>query len=629
MPHLRRVEQPRRDRRPRARPRPRRRARRAGSAPPSPCRCATSATRPSRASRRRSASSTASSAAGSSRDRSSSLGGEPGIGKSTLLLQAAGRRSVGPVLYATGEESAAQVRLRADRLGLLDAPAGCRHRGPRRARRRADRRGRPVGAARRCSSSTRSRPRRSTSSTAPPGSVGQVRESTAAAHGARQGRGDRGRARRPRDQGRDDRRAEDAGAPRRRRASRSRASGSRRLRLVRVGQEPVRLDRRGRRLRDGRRRAARGRRPGPRLPGRPRRGGTRAASSRPTLEGSRPLLVEVQALVAPAGYGTPARKASGIDPNRLALLVAVLGRRAGIGLGSHDVYANLAGGLSVAEPGLDLPRRARPRLVAARPAGRRRRSRSARSACSASCARSPASSAGCARPPASGSTRRSCRAGPRRARRRTSRACGRRGRRPSATRSPTGLGDGPAHSWRCGPGDARLTPRPGLSGRTTETLHSRLSRLIRYIRLLGAALGGLVGLVLAGTGDGLFRDASYAGFLLAAWVVAWVVVGFAILPYLTVVPATWLISRVEDLSTAEFVTAVIGLTLGLLMGLLLGLPLANLPPPWGDMPAARRVAVPRARHARPDRRQAARPDHGRAGGRVPRPAGRRHGDARA
>jgi uncharacterized protein YacL len=107
--------------------------------------------------------------------------------------------------------------------------------------------------------------------------------------------------------------------------------------------------------------------------------------------------------------------------------------------------------------------------------------------------------------------------------------------------------------------------------------------LIRYIRLLGAALGGLIGLVLATAGEGLFREASYAGFLLAAWVVAWVVVGFAILPYLTLVPATWLISRVEDLSTAEFVTAVIGLTLGLLMGLLLGVPLANLPPPWGDV----------------------------------------------
>ena len=99
--------------------------------------------------------------------------------------------------------------------------------------------------------------------------------------------------------------------------------------------------------------------------------------------------------------------------------------------------------------------------------------------------------------------------------------------------------------------------------------------MIRYIRVLGAALGGLVGLVLAGADGGLFSESDYAGFLLAAWVVAWVVVGFAILPYLTVVPATWLISRVEDLSTAEFVTAVIGLTLGLLMGLLLGLPLSQ------------------------------------------------------
>jgi DNA repair protein RadA/Sms len=75
----------------------------------------------------------------------------------------------------------------------------------------------------------------------------------------------------------------------------------------------------------------------------------------PTLEGSRPLLVEVQALVAPTAWGTPRRTASGIDPNRLALLLAVLGRRAGIGLASHDVYANLAGGLTVGEPGLDLP----------------------------------------------------------------------------------------------------------------------------------------------------------------------------------------------------------------------------------------------------------------------------------
>jgi DNA repair protein RadA/Sms len=75
----------------------------------------------------------------------------------------------------------------------------------------------------------------------------------------------------------------------------------------------------------------------------------------PTMEGSRPLLVEVQALVSPTSYGTPTRRASGLDQNRLSLLIAVLGRRAGIALGSHDVYANLAGGLSFTEPGLDLP----------------------------------------------------------------------------------------------------------------------------------------------------------------------------------------------------------------------------------------------------------------------------------
>ncbi len=105
--------------------------------------------------------------------------------------------------------------------------------------------------------------------------------------------------------------------------------------------------------------------------------------------------------------------------------------------------------------------------------------------------------------------------------------------------------------------------------------------MIRYIRLLGAALGSVVGLAIASSGEGLFRGSDYAGALLAAWVVAWIVVGFAILPYLTVVPAGWLIKQVEALSTAEFVTAVVGLLLGLLMGLLLGFPLSGLAPPFG------------------------------------------------
>ena len=74
-----------------------------------------------------------------------------------------------------------------------------------------------------------------------------------------------------------------------------------------------------------------------------------------TLEGSRPLLVEVQALVAPQVHGSPRRTAAGIDSQRLALLIAVLGRRAGMNLASHDVYASIVGGLTVEEPSLDLP----------------------------------------------------------------------------------------------------------------------------------------------------------------------------------------------------------------------------------------------------------------------------------
>ncbi|HEY8817653.1 MAG TPA: PIN domain-containing protein [Candidatus Limnocylindrales bacterium] len=104
--------------------------------------------------------------------------------------------------------------------------------------------------------------------------------------------------------------------------------------------------------------------------------------------------------------------------------------------------------------------------------------------------------------------------------------------------------------------------------------------MIRYIRLLGGALGGAIGLVLGASGTGLFTGRDYGGALLAAWVVAWIVVGFAILPYLTVVPAQWLIRRVEELSTAEFVAAVLGLLIGLLMGLLLAIPLSGLAEPW-------------------------------------------------
>ena len=72
------------------------------------------------------------------------------------------------------------------------------------------------------------------------------------------------------------------------------------------------------------------------------------------MEGSRPLLVEVQALVSPSELVPPRRVANGIDRNRLALVLAVLGRHGGVGVGSADVFVNVAGGVRVDEPGADL-----------------------------------------------------------------------------------------------------------------------------------------------------------------------------------------------------------------------------------------------------------------------------------
>ncbi len=73
-----------------------------------------------------------------------------------------------------------------------------------------------------------------------------------------------------------------------------------------------------------------------------------------SIEGTRPLVLELQALSTPTVFGLPRRNASGIDYNRLTLLMAVLEKRAGINLGSQDVYINLVGGLKINEPALDL-----------------------------------------------------------------------------------------------------------------------------------------------------------------------------------------------------------------------------------------------------------------------------------
>jgi DNA repair protein RadA/Sms len=285
------------------------------------------------------------------------LGGEPGIGKSTLLLQAAAGVAalVGPerVLYATGEESTAQVRLRAERLGLLSGVGGSIHVL---AESSIDRiadvaTSHAPGPALLVIDSVQTATVDDLDG--PAGSVGQVRGAALrlmelakpagiavvlVGHVTKDGsiagpktlehlvdavltlEGER------------------YATVRLLRASKNRFGSTEEVGVFEMSEsgmaevaDPAR--------------AFLAEHDGP-APG---------SVVAPTLEGSRPLLVEVQALVAPGPGGTPRRTASGVDTNRIALLVAVLGRRAGIGLASHDVYVNLAGGLAVDEPGLDLP----------------------------------------------------------------------------------------------------------------------------------------------------------------------------------------------------------------------------------------------------------------------------------
>jgi DNA repair protein RadA/Sms len=85
-----------------------------------------------------------------------------------------------------------------------------------------------------------------------------------------------------------------------------------------------------------------------------RQGGVPGSVISCTVEGSRPILVEIQALVQKASFGYPTRRATGIDSARLDMLIAVLGRRGGIDLSAHDVYVNVVGGLKLREPAADL-----------------------------------------------------------------------------------------------------------------------------------------------------------------------------------------------------------------------------------------------------------------------------------
>lgn len=281
------------------------------------------------------------------------VGGEPGIGKSTLVLQAAAGIAAagGGVLYATGEESAAQVRLRASRLGLLATSAG------ERIHILADSEiGRIAEAARAAGPDVLIVDSIQTATlddlSGPAGSVGQVRESTLRLMDVAKGEGvatilvghvtKDGSLAGPKTlehlvdavltlEG------ERYASLRLLRAVKNRYGSTEEVGVFEMGEHglsAVADPARAFLAQDG--------------------GGAPGSVVAPTLEGTRPLLVEVQALVAPGGYGAPRRTATGLDANRLDLLVAVLGRRAGVGLGSHDVYASLAGGLRVDEPALDL-----------------------------------------------------------------------------------------------------------------------------------------------------------------------------------------------------------------------------------------------------------------------------------
>jgi len=283
------------------------------------------------------------------------VGGEPGIGKSTLLMQvAAGVASAWPggVLYASGEESIQQIRLRGRRLGLADGVAGKRIRLVAETDVEAI-----AGLARESqpalvivdSIQTVASPELE----GPAGSVGQVREAATRLIDLAKGEGipvvlvghvtKDGTLAGPKAlehlvdvvlsvEG------ERSGGLRLLRAAKNRYGSTDEIGVFEMGEQGLAE------VSD---------------PGRAFLGEHDAAAPgsvvAPTLEGSRPILVEVQALVASSSYPSPRRTASGFDTNRLALLVAVLGRRAGIGLGSHDVYANLAGGLTLTDPGLDLP----------------------------------------------------------------------------------------------------------------------------------------------------------------------------------------------------------------------------------------------------------------------------------
>jgi len=277
------------------------------------------------------------------------IGGDPGIGKSTLLLQASRRLAerAGPLLYVSGEESAAQVKLRADRLGI----------SPRDLYFLAETDLQVIEA-----HTAELKPRALVVDSiqtvflpgleSAPGSVSQVRECAARLMLWSKGRGTAtvlvghvtkdGAIAGPRVlehlvdtvlyfEG------EQHHAYRVLRAVKNRFGSTNEIGVFEMGEQGL---------------AEVTNPSGFFLAERPR--GAAGSVIVSSLEGSRPLLLELQALVTPASFGTPRRTVLGADYNRVCLLLAVLEKRVGFPLQSQDVFVNVAGGGRVTEPAVDL-----------------------------------------------------------------------------------------------------------------------------------------------------------------------------------------------------------------------------------------------------------------------------------
>ncbi|MGI8534402.1 MAG: PIN/TRAM domain-containing protein [Candidatus Limnocylindrales bacterium] len=104
--------------------------------------------------------------------------------------------------------------------------------------------------------------------------------------------------------------------------------------------------------------------------------------------------------------------------------------------------------------------------------------------------------------------------------------------------------------------------------------------MIRFVRASGGALGAILAIALAGGSQDFFDPSAWGRLVLSGWIVAWAVLGYSIMPYITVQPAQRMVRGAMALSSGDFVAGILGLLVGLVIGVLLGLPLANAPEPW-------------------------------------------------